>query len=132
MSFLAYPQKFRTTATKTEEKTMFLNFLGIKHSTSALVQTKKSFIGKFSNKVLAFFSFFSFLAHKKLIKHILTSIWNRQHWKAGQNMQSAVKAIFIIWSGRTNLRRFRVMHLSDPISIIYFWLQIFFDKKFCR
>ena len=37
--------------------------------------------------------------------------------------------------GYINLRRSRVNWLifpSDPISIIYFWLQIFFGKIFCR
>ena len=59
--------------------------MGIKQSTSILVQTKKKqFFDKICCKFLAFFEFF---AQKTLKMAISTSVWSGQHPKAGRNIQ---------------------------------------------
>ena len=70
-------------------KSLFLeekaHFLGIKQSTSVLVQIKKNlFFAQICCKFLAFLRFF---AAKTLKMSISTSVWSAQHPNAGRSIQ---------------------------------------------
>ena len=54
-------------------------FLGIKPSTSVLVQPKNPVFFKILHKICYFYVFFILKAQKTLKTHILTSVWRAQH-----------------------------------------------------
>ena len=68
-------------------------FLGIKQSTSALVQTLKK-RGFYKNLLQISCFFFSFFAEKTLKMTISTSIWGAQHLNAGLNIQHLATTCF--------------------------------------
>ena len=116
-------------------------FMGIKQSTSVLVQTYKNvFLAKFYCKFLAFFSFF---AQKMLKMTISTSIWCAQHPKAGQNKQQLSDSLHNFWMyfwlnhGHTCHQILTFKYFFSTLALFRFLLEMenllkFFFKKFSR
>ena len=51
------------------------------------MQAQKHFFPYFTLFFMLFFSLFAFFMHKRWKRHILTSVWRKQHPNAGQNIQ---------------------------------------------